>query len=304
MGGPSHLSEVEVFLRNMFNDPYILSIKNPLIRKFVGYNIIKKRLEIAKDNYRAIGGKSPMVELSFALCQNLSQKDPENFYSYAMRYAPPYTEMALQEMQQKNIQKIHLFSMYPQYSTTTTLSSFKEVEKCLKKLNYKPVIHFTERYYNAPTYLKAIAQSIIENLGKKNARDYTLLFSAHSLPQSIIDRGDPYQKECEASLQGICKELEKREIFFENVLLGYQSRVGKMEWIGPSTKDLISQHKDKNLIIYPLSFTIDNSETLFELDIQYRELAEQIGVRDFILCPCLNASDAMAEIILHFLKKE
>ncbi|WP_269843760.1 ferrochelatase [Helicobacter anatolicus] len=304
MGGPSHLSEVKVFLKNMFNDPYILPIKNALIRKFVGYNIIRKRLEYAKNNYRAIGGKSPMVELTFLLCQKLQKKDPERFYSYAMRYAPPYTENALQEMQQKGITSIHLFSMYPQYSTTTTLSSFDAVQKALKKLNYKPKITFTERYFDNVFYLQTITQQIIQAIANKNPSEYTLILSAHSLPQSTIDKGDPYQKECEESLLGIKKILEEKNIIFQNIILAYQSKIGKMQWIGPSTESIIKQSRDKKLLIYPLSFTIDNSETSYEIHIEYKELAQKVGVLDFIACPCLNDSELFVELILNLTKRQ
>lgn len=303
MGGPSHLNEVEVFLKNMFNDPCILPIKNSLMRKFVGYTIVKKRLEIAKNNYRAIGGKSPIVELTFSLCQKLQERDSSRFYSYAMRYAPPYTEMALREMQEKGITKIHLFSMYPQYSTTTTLSSFAEVNRCLKKLNYKPTITFTERYFDSKAYHQVVANQIIQSLQSKNPKDYILIFSAHSLPQSVIDKGDPYQKECEASVEGISKLLKNQGYLFENTILAYQSKVGKMQWIGPSTDTIIQQNKNKKMIIYPLSFTIDNSETIFEIDKEYRDLAHKNQVQDFIACPCLNDSNEFVEMILSFLER-
>lgn len=301
MGGPSHLGEVEVFLRNMFKDPYILPIKNSLIRKFVGSMIVKKRLEKAKQNYRAIGGRSPMVGYTFSLCQKLQEKNPERFYSYTMRYTPPFTDMALKEMQQKGIEKIYLFSMYPQYSSTTTLSSFSEVHRCLRELNYKPVIEIIERYYDNAFYHKSMLNSILKTINDLDSRDFILIFSAHSLPQNIIDSGDPYQQECEKTFEYMKELLKENNLIFKDVLLSYQSRIGKMKWIGPSTQSLIEEHAKENLLLYPLGFTIDNSETAFEINIEYRQLAKALGNKIFLVSPCFNDSEDFVDFILNLI---
>ena len=302
MGGPSHLSEVEVFLKNMFKDPHILPVKSALMRKFLGSMIVKKRLEKAKANYRAIGGKSPMIEHTFALCQKLQAMDKERFYSYAMRYTPPFTHMALEEMRQKGIQKLHLFSMYPQYSSTTTLSSFSEVHRALKEMDYRPVIEVVERYYDDARYHALMADEIVRSLGDRHPEDFVLVFSAHSLPQSIIDRGDPYERECEATFGAMKQALAARGMVFKDIVLSYQSRLGRMQWIGPSTKSVIERFGGQKLIVYPLGFTIDNSETIFEIDIEYRELARSVGIEEFVLCPCFNDHDDFAQLILEYVR--
>ncbi len=301
MGGPSNLMEVEVFLKNMFKDPYILPIKNSFMRRFVGNMIVKRRLDKALQNYRAIGGKSPMVEYTFSLCQKLAQKKPKCFFSYAMRYTPPFSEMALQEMQQKGIEKIYLFSMYPQYSTTTTLSSFTEVYQCLQKLNYKPTIEVVDRYCEHPLYHQLMLNLILETLKEKKAQEYVLIFSAHSLPQSIIDSGDIYQKECEKTFDFIKKLLSEREIFFKDVVLSYQSKIGRMKWIGPSTADVIKKYAKEKLLVFPLGFNIDNSETMYEIDIEYQELAKSFGNKEFLRSPCFNDGDNFADFILQLI---
>lgn len=298
MGGPSHLGEVEVFLKNMFKDPYILRIKNSFLRKIIGNMIVKKRLSKALENYRAIGGRSPIVGHTFSLCQKLSQKRPDCFFSYAMRYAPPFTEMALQEMQQKGIEKVYLFSMYPQYSSTTTLSSFSEVYESLQRLNYRPHIEVIERYYDYPPYHQLMLDLILKTLGKNEAQDYSLIFSAHSLPKSIIDSGDVYQEECEKTFEFIKELFVKEGISFKRVILSYQSKIGKIEWIGPSTEDMIKKYASEKLLIFPLGFNIDNSETVFEIDIEYQRLAKKLGNKEFLRSPCFNDSDNFAELIL------
>ena len=298
MGGPNHLGEVEIFLKNMFLDPYILPIKSNFLRKIVGNIIVKKRIETAKDIYRSIGGKSPMVELTFSLVKKLQKKDPNRFYSYAMRYTPPYVDLALEEMKQKGIQKIYLFSMYPQYSSATTLSSFSDVYRALKQMDYQPVVEIIDRYYDKPDYHHMMINSILRMLGDQKSDDYVLIFSAHSLPESFVKNGDPYQKECEECLELVKKELEKREIYFKDIILSYQSKLGPVKWIGPSTKSVIQSSNYKKIIVCPFGFTIDNSETIYEINIEYRKLASDRGIRDFIFCPCGNDSDDFVDFIL------
>lgn len=303
MGGPSSLYEVDTFLKNMFNDPCILSIKNSFLRKMVANFIVNKRVAKSKNIYKVIGGKSPITELTFSLVQKLQDKDKDRFYSYAMRYTPPYTDLALKELQDKGIEKITLFSMYPQYSTTTTLSSFTEVYKGLKKLDYKPIIDVIDRYYYHNAFNQNIIQSIKKSLEGKNSSDFVLIFSAHSLPQSVVDKGDPYQKECEENIEILKTMLLKEKIHFKDICLSYQSKIGPMKWIGPDTQDLIKKYKNNCIIIYPLSFTIDNSETKYELDIQYRKLALDLNIKEYITCPCLNDTDGFVGMILQLVNE-
>lgn len=303
MGGPNHLSEVEVFLKNMFADPYILTLKSAFMRKILGGIIVKKRLEAAKNNYRAIGGKSPITPLTFSLTKKLQELDLDRFYSYAMRYTPPYATLALEEMRQKGIEKIHLFSMYPQYSSATTLSSFVDVRSALQKLDYSPKIRVIERYHDHPGYIKMCANLVIETLGNRDASDFVLVFSAHSLPESFIKNNDPYQRECQESLELLKTEFQNRGIEFKDILLSYQSKIGPVKWIGPSTKEILSSLKGQDVLISPLGFSIDNSETIYEIDIEYRELAKQIGIGEFLLCPCPNDSSEFARLILELLKE-
>ncbi len=303
MGGPNHLSEVEIFLKNMFADPYILTLKSALMRKLLGGIIVKKRLEAAKNNYRAIGGKSPITPLTFSLTKKLQELDLDRFYSYAMRYTPPYATLALEEMRQKGIEKIHLFSMYPQYSSATTLSSFVDVKNALKKLDYSPKIRVIERYHNHLSYIKMCADIVLQRLEDRNANDFVLVFSAHSLPESFIKNNDPYQRECEESLELLKLEFKNRDIRFKNIFLSYQSKIGPVKWIGPSTKEILSSLKGENVVISPLGFSIDNSETIYEIDIEYRELAKKVGIGEFLLCPCPNDSLEFARLILELLKE-
>nr|WP_324609200.1 ferrochelatase [Helicobacter enhydrae] len=299
MGGASNLFEVEIFLKNLFSDPHILQIKNNFLRKIVGNFIANKRLVEAKKNYQAIGGGSPIARHTFALTQKLKSLDTNTFYTYAMRYTPPYSSMVIDELISQEITSVTLFSMYPQYSTTTTLSSLQDFQTQCQQKQYTPTIQIIDRYYKHPLFIQAITQQILHTLSDKNPQDYTLLLSAHGLPQSIIDAGDPYQHECEQTCQALQNHLALQGIVFKEIKLSYQSKMGPMKWLEPSTKNTIKKLKNQNVIIYPLTFTIDNSETLYELAIELRQIFAQSGGNDFLLCPCFNDNDLFAKLIIN-----
>lgn len=298
MGGPSSLMEVPIFLTNMFNDPFILNISNSTLRKMIGKFIVNKRASKSKAIYEKIGGKSPIVELTFKLTQKLSKMKPDTFFTYLMRYTPPYADMVLKEIKEKGINKITLFSMYPQYSTTTSLSSFNDVLDSLKLIDFKPKINIIDRYFDDKNFIDCIANSIQKMASTINYKDYILIYSAHSIPANLIKRGDPYEKECIKNKNLVDLELEKRNINFKNSVLAYQSKLGPLKWLEPSTKDTIKKYKNDRIIIYPISFTIDNSETDYELSIEYKELAKELNILDFKVCRCLNDSDDFANLIL------
>lgn len=302
MGGPSSLYEVETFLTNMFYDPHILSIKNTFFRKMVANFIVSKRSEKSKKIYAAIGGKSPITKITFALTQKLGQMDPSRIYTYVMRYTPPYSKMVLEDLKNQGVESIILVSMYPQYSTTTTLSSITDIHTSLKELDYHPNVKVIDRFYQDDAFNNAILQDIQHSLRDKDSGEFILILSAHGIPEKVVQRGDSYQKECEENLKIIKNKLKQNNIIFKDVILSYQSKVGPMKWIGPDTDQIIQKNKKNKIVIYPISFTIDNSETEYELCIQYRKLAEEIGIKDYIVCPCLNDSDSFAKMILEWIE--
>ncbi|PAF43276.1 ferrochelatase [Helicobacter sp. 11S02629-2] len=304
MGGPNSPTEVPLFLRNMFNDPNILSIKSEKVRGFIGNFIVKKRSDKSSKIYEALGGSSPITPITFSLVKKLQTKDESNFYTYAMRYTPPYADMVLKEIKDMGITDLVLFSMYPQYSFTTSLSSFQDVLENLKILDYKPSIKVVDRYFDDPLYIECIVKEILKNLGKDDPKDFVLILSAHSIPVSVVKKGDNYEKECIASKEAIIKNLESKNIHFKDCILSYQSKIGPIKWLGPNTDATIKKHAKSKLIIYPLSFTIDNSETKYELSMQYQDLADELKVPSYRVCECLNDSDDFVELISHLTKKD
>jgi len=296
MGGPNNIEEVELFLRNMFADEHILTM-NPYLRKLIAYIIISKRLEDVKENYRLLGGKSPLPELTNALIKKLKSNIEMPVYS-AMRYVPPFADKALYQCQKDGVKELILFPMYPQYSTTTTLSSVEDIEKRCEEMGYMPKITVIDPYYDDLDYIEASVEKILEAMPGKETKEYDLLLSAHGLPLSIIKNGDPYQNQIEGNASAIKTYLALKGIEFHEIKLVYQSKVGSSAWLEPNLADVLRNPTHRKVIIYPLAFTLDNSETVFELDIEHREIAEKLKYEDYVVTECMNDSDKFVQLIV------
>ncbi|RXJ84638.1 ferrochelatase [Arcobacter cloacae] len=283
MGGPNNLNEVKVFLKNMFNDKYIIGAPQP-IRAMIGSLIVFKRLEIAKQNYKELGGMSPIVGHTKRLVRRLNkQLDADVFYE--MRYTPPFASDIMPKL--KNYDEIYAIPMYPHYSSTTTKSSIEDFIKVAKKYNIDKKIKTIDSYYDNPLYNKVIVERIKEALNGEDSKDFELVFSAHGLTQRTINKGDLYQKHILANVECAKKELEEQNISFKKIHVAYQSRLGPMEWLRPYMEDKLKEIKSK-VIIYPISFTVDNSETQGELVLEYGEVAHELGIKDYRVAKAPN----------------
>jgi len=296
MGGPNNIEEVELFLRNMFADKNILTM-NSYMRKFIATIIISKRLEDVKENYQLLGGKSPLPALTEELISKLKTHLDMPIYP-AMRYVPPFADEALQKCKEDGIEELILFPMYPQYSTTTTLSSLEDIEGRCEALGYSPKITLIDPYYDDYDYIAASCEKIIEAAEGKDTQEYDLLLSAHGLPTSIIKAGDPYQNQVEANASAIKIYLKERGVEFHEIKLVYQSKVGSSAWLEPNLVDVLRNPTHRKVLIYPLAFTLDNSETVFELDIEHREIADKVKYEDYIVASCMNDSDKFIQFIV------
>jgi len=280
MGGPNNLDEVKVFLKNMFNDKNIIGAPQP-IRALIGFIITTSRIKEAKHNYSLLGGMSPIVGHTKRLIRRLNKEvDADVFYE--MRYTPPFANEVLEQV--KDYDEIYAIPMYPHYSSTTTKSSIENFLKRAKKLKIENKIKTIDKYYDNSFLNATIVERIKETVAKDNPKDFTLIFSAHGLTQRIIDKGDLYQKHIVENISLVKKMLKEEGIFFKDVEIAYQSRLGPMEWIRPYLDDKLKEviaNGSKKVIIYPISFTVDNSETQGELDIEYREVAEKLGFDDY-----------------------
>jgi len=303
MGGPNSVDEVEMFLRNMFSDKNILTMDR-YTRALVREIIIFNRIDEVKENFiENLGGKSPLPALTNKLIEKLKTKLDMPIVP-AMRYVPPFATDSLKKFKEEGIEELILFPMYPQYSTTTTLSSVEDIEARCEALEYSPKITVIDPYYDNYDYISMSVKKIIEALGDKNSKDYDLLLSAHGLPMSIIKAGDPYQNQVEANASAIKIYLHERGIEFKNIKLVYQSKVGSSAWLEPNLVDVLRNPYHRKVLIYPLAFTIDNSETVYELDIEHREIAEKIKYDDYRVAKCFNDDDDFVDLIVELVNKK
>lgn len=297
MGGPNNVDEVEMFLRNMFSDKNILPM-NQYLRALIREIIILNRMDEVKENFlEYLGGKSPLPQLTNDLIIKLQEK-LEMKIAPAMRYVPPFATDALKVFQNDGVEELILFPMYPQYSTTTTLSSIEDIEERCEALNYHPKIRVIEPYYDDFDYIEMSAKKIMEAFGDRNTEEYDLLLSAHGLPMSIIKAGDPYQNQIEGNVSALRTYFHLKGIKFNNIKLVYQSKVGNAAWLEPNLVDVLRTPYHRKVLIYPLAFTIDNSETVFELDIEHREIAEKIQYEDYQVAKCFNDDDDFVDFIV------
>ncbi|QPH93943.1 ferrochelatase [Campylobacter concisus] len=297
MGGANSLDDVEIFLTNMFNDPYILGIKNKFLRKFVAFMITKGRLKTAKHNYEQIGGKSPLCELTAKLCEKISSLQSEfDAVDFAMNYTSPFVKDVLKKYEK--FDEIVLLPLYPHHSQTTITSSLADFKKAKEELNFKAKILLCEPFYDDDAYNKIIIFHIREAVKDTDISDISLIFSAHSLPRKIIEKGDIYEKHINEHVQILGKMLKEHGLNFKDVSLAYQSRLGPVKWLEPSLNEALAKYENKKALIYPLSFCIDNSETIFELVIEYAKLAKELNFSFYKVVSCPNFSDEFASFIL------
>ncbi len=279
MGGPNNLDEVEVFLNNMFNDKRIIGAPKPIramIAKFITY----KRKDEAKANYAHIGGKSPLVGYTKQLIENLESSIKDASIHMVMRYTPPFAS---------DVDEFYAIPMYPHYSTTTTLSSYEDLYETFDKLRIKARVKTIDDYYSDGYCINSIVERIKESLNGEDPAEYELIFSAHGLPKRVIAKGDSYQKHIRRNVYHARKALMSAGVNFHNTHLAYQSRLGPLEWIRPYLEDKLKALKKKKVIIFPIAFTVDNSETEFELEIEYREKAQEMGFEEYRVAKAPNS---------------
>ena len=308
LGGPDKLENVEPFLFNLFNDPAILNL--PSVFRFpLAKFIANRRTPTAKKIYQELGGSSPILKLtkeqSNALEIKLNKDD--NFSDYkcfvVMRCWHPRAENVVKEVISYDPDEMILMPLYPQYSAATSGSSIKEWNSVCLKNNFKVKTSTICCYPTDKNFVEAHKNEIIKKI--KNVKNFKLIFSAHGLPEKNIKKGDPYQWQVEQSVKEIVKSLNIKDL---NWILSYQSRVGPLKWIGPSTEDIIVENSKlgKHIILVPVAFVSEHSETLVELDIEYKELAEKNGCKNYSRVPALGVNEnyikAMSNLIIH--KKE
>jgi len=304
MGGPNNLREVEMFLTNMFNDPAIIRTKSNLFRRFIAGIITLSRAEKSQEIYRKIGGKSPIVELTASLVGKLQAAvGGEVIVDFVMRYTPPMANEVIQKLKKSGVEKVYLIPLFPQYSTTTTASSLDDFEAISRKNEWYPIIVELKHFFTNDKYNTLLLSLIKETLGENNPNDFELIFSAHGLPQKIVDSGDPYQRHVSAQVELLKDKFHREGIYFRGVHLAYQSKVGPMKWLEPSLESMLKNLNTKKVIIVPIAFTIDNSETNYELSMEYAEIAYELGYSDYRVCKCPNDHPLFVQILQELYEK-
>lgn len=292
MGGPRSLDEVEPFLRELFSDRDLIRLPGGrLLQRPFARLIARLRAPRVRRYYSEIGGGSPLGAITERQAQLLGDAlgGAGHFVvAVAMRYAAPRASDALAQLRRAGVRHCIALPLYPQYSGATTGSSFTDLERARTALGGELVLHRVESFHDHPGYLDALAAKVAEGLAAARvpAQDLSVVFSAHSLPQRMIDDGDPYQKQVEATVRGVVERLGLKRHH-----LGYQSRSGPVRWLEPEVTGLLDRliaEGERHLLIVPVSFVSDHIETLHEIDIRMRAHCLERGVEDAERAPSLN----------------
>jgi len=302
LGGPDKIENVEPFLFNLFNDPAILNLPT-ILRYPLAKLISNRRAPIAKKIYEELGGSSPILKLtkeqSNALETKLNQTQDDYKCFVVMRCWNPRAKEVIKNVQLFNPDEIILLPLYPQYSAATSGSSIKEWKDTCKENNYNIKTSTICCYPTDRNFIIAHTKAIAKKI--KDLKNFKLIFSAHGLPEKNIKKGDPYQWQVEQSVKKIIESLNDVNLDW---ILSYQSRVGPLKWIGPSTEDIIIENskEGKHIVLVPIAFVSEHSETLVELDIEYKQIAEANGCKNYTRVPALGTNDdfirALSELII------
>ncbi|KAI9498058.1 ferrochelatase [Zychaea mexicana] len=308
MGGPETLDDVQSFLHNLFSDRDIMKLP---FQKHMATFISTRRTPSIKEQYAQIGGGSPILswtrkqgEAMEKLLDKISPETAPHKHYIAFRYVEPYTDTALQQMKEDGVKRAVVFTQYPQYSCSTTGSSLNELHRGIMRNGLEELDwSIIDRWPKHPGFIEAVAGRIEAKLKEYPAEerdDAIILFSAHSLPMAVVNRGDPYPGEVAYTVHQVMERLGHKNPF----RLVWQSQVGPQPWLGPQTSDAIKGYAEagkKNLLLVPIAFTSDHIETLFELDLEYGKEAEEAGVSGFKRAESLNDDPtfvkAMADIV-------
>lgn len=304
LGGPDSLDAIQPFLYNLFRDPDIFKL--PFGQKLFATLISKTRAPKVQDEYKLIGGKSPInewTELQRKMLEvELRKSIPALDVFTAMRYWHPLTDKIVRDVEAGDYKKIVMLPLYPHYSITTTGSSFNEWNRHYKGPQEKLI--YIKEYFDNPKYIAALNQRIDETIlrfPEETRKNIQLVFSAHGTPVSLVKNGDQYSGHIKKTVEAVMKA---RGNSHEHHLC-FQSKVGPAKWLEPATDEMIRELAaagKENLLIIPISFVSDHVETLFELDIEYRHVADEVKIKNYIVMKGLNDSglfiDALTELVL------
>jgi protoporphyrin/coproporphyrin ferrochelatase len=299
LGGPDSLDAIEPFLYNLFCDPDIIDFPFARIaRQPLAKLISTTRAKHVAHHYAEIGGKSPILEFTRRQAVALEaelRRDIDARVTVAMRYWKPFTTEAIRVMEQYGPDEIVLLPLYPQYSKTTTGSSLNEWNRHWKRT--EPPVSVIEEFYEDEAYLDSVVEMVNRKLAEfDDPADVDMIFSAHSVPVSVVEKGDPYQRQIERTVDLVWRRggwPGRRHVC-------YQSKVGASKWLTPSMHETVKRmaaEGRKHLLVIPISFVSDHVETLHEIDIEHREQARGLGITDYRMTAGLNDSPAFIQAL-------
>jgi ferrochelatase len=294
MGGPEKQKDVRPFLYNLFSDRQIIRLGPALLQKPIAAMIARRRAPVSMKNYQKIGGGSPLTQITREQAQalerllNQTQKrtsgsERKIIVRPCMRYWHPFAEAALKEMVAAGVTELIALPLYPHYCRATSGSSFYDLKQQNKKHGFKLPVREIRSWPTEPEYINALVARIREGLALFDSIDniyeneqIQIVYSAHSLPKKFIEQGDPYVEELKMTIAAVEQQIGRQG------KICFQSRSGPVEWLEPSTPDMLVQLATegcKNILMVPIAFVSDHIETLYEIDMLYKDQAEELGMR-------------------------
>ena len=321
LGGPDSLQAVRPFLYNLFSDRDIIRLGPAILQKPVARLISGLRSNKTKGMYTLIGGKSPIMDITSAQADALEKalnEDPEGLYVekkcfkvyIGMRYWHPFIKDTVRRILDDGVKHLVALSLYPHYSKATTGSAITEFKRRITGNDIN--VRYIEHWYDLPAYIDSLAGLIAGGVSSFEGNNFDILYSAHSLPESFIREGDPYLDHIKITIKKVHERLSGSpyNITVPDWHLSFQSKTGPVKWLKPSTEETIINLAKKgcaNLFVVPISFVSDHIETLYEIDILYKELAEKHGI-NLVRCKSLNTNEkfinALKGLIMSKIKPE
>jgi ferrochelatase len=307
MGGPANQKEINNFLYNLFRDPLIIQLPKFLkpFQVVLAWIIANRRTPKVAKLYSEIGGGSP-IQFETAMQAKALEKRMGMKVYHAMRYTKPFLKEVLEDMKAHKVHKLSVIPLYPQYSIATTGSSFHECKQMFKKSGFSNMakIKYARDWHTDASFVELLQDRVRDSI-KKMQEKYTklpadsiyLLYSAHGLPQKYVDRGDPYQKQIEKSVELVQAAFPDNEH-----MISYQSKVGPVKWLEPNTEDVVidlARRGVTHTIVIPISFVGDHIETMHEIAIEYKELAIESGMIDFIVARPPKANPKLIDALVN-----
>ncbi|MBI5098137.1 MAG: ferrochelatase [Nitrospirae bacterium] len=322
LGGPDSIQSVRPFLYNLFSDREIIRLGPAFLQKPIAKLISSLRSKKTEYMYSQIGGKSPILDITTVQAEALEKAlnsskfqvpSSKLFKVYiGMRYWHPFIKDTIDKIIQDGVKHLIVLSLYPHYSKATTGSSLEEFKRVISQFQVpssKFQVEYIDRWYDFQPYIDALSDLIAQGISEFNGQrtrttDTHILYSAHSLPQSFIDEGDPYLDHIKSTITAVNSSLVTHHSLHVQWHLSFQSKTGPIKWLEPTTEETIirlAKEGCKNLFIIPISFVSDHIETLYEIDILYNKLAEKHGIT-LKRCRALNTSEkfilAMKELVM------